>query len=66
MNELKQVMNDHIFKQIRRMSKETFICREFYKGEWVTTRFDNMRQAKTLMMKILKKGGVAIALRETV
>lgn len=43
---------------------KTFVCRELYKGKWVTTRFDNMKQAKTLMMKIIRKGGVAIALRE--
>lgn len=43
---------------------ETFVCRELYKGKWVTTRFDNMKQAKTLMMKLIKNGIPAIALRE--
>lgn len=43
---------------------DSYICRELYKGKWVTTRFDNMKQAKALMMKIIRKGGVAIALRE--
>lgn len=43
--------------------KSTWVTRELHKGKWVNTYFDEPQPAKTLMRKIMKAGGVAIALR---
>ena len=40
-----------------------WVCREYYKGQWVSNYFEDAKPAKKLMMKIIKRGGAAIALR---
>ena len=42
------------------------VCRERVDGVWINTYFKDIKQAKKLMMKILRSGGVAIALRSAV
>ena len=43
-----------------------YVTREFYQGEWVNTYFENMQQAKKLCRKILKAGGFAICLKNSI
>jgi len=40
-----------------------WVVRENYRGQWHNRYFDEALPAKTLMRKICKAGGVAIALR---
>lgn len=40
-----------------------FVTRENINGVWISTYYNTMKEAKTLMMKIIRKGGAAIALR---
>ena len=40
-----------------------WVCREYYKGKWISNYFEDAKPAKKLMMKIIKRGGAAIALR---
>ena len=40
-----------------------WVCREYYNGKWINNYFEDAKPAKKLMMKILRSGGVAIALR---
>jgi len=40
-----------------------WVTRELYQGKWINTYFDNAKQAKTLMKKIMHAGGIAICLR---
>jgi len=42
---------------------KNYVTREKCDGKWVSTYFSTMREAKTLMKKIMRKGGVAICLR---
>lgn len=44
---------------------KTYLCKEWINGEWAVTRFYTMA-AKKLAIKILRAGGFAIRLRETV
>jgi len=39
-----------------------YVTREYVNNTWVSTHFDTMREAKTLCVKILKQGGIAICL----
>jgi len=40
-----------------------WVTRELHQGKWISTYFDNAKQAKTLMKKIMRAGGIAICLR---
>jgi len=44
------------------MSNEinSFVTKERYNGRWRNTYFDNEDSAKRLCFKILKKGGIAV------
>ena len=37
-----------------------YVVKERYRGTWVNTYFDNEHKAKKLCMKIIKKGGRAV------
>jgi len=39
-----------------------YVTREYVENRWVSTFFCTMREAKTLCVKILKQGGIAICL----
>ena len=40
-----------------------WVCKEYYKGQWVSNYFEDAKPAKVLMMKIIKRGSAAIVLR---